>query len=179
MHMEAIELLTYKGARALFETLRAFPKRQFTINELAKTANLPFTTAWKLVQKFERAQAIEVSLIGKSRAVRYKESPFSKLLAKILKISASPQALSLHALKRLLRANSGITQAYLFGSVASKKEKLESDIDVALLTGRKIDSSSLMSKMYEKYGVKIVPLAFDSKDEFAEFLKNKKKVKLV
>jgi len=177
--MEAFELLTYAGARPLIEALKRYPARQFSISELAKTARLPFTTTWKLVQKFERAQIVDVTLIGRSQAVRFKKSPFSGIVKKILRISASPQALSITELKKQLRAHDGIAEAYLFGSVASKTEKLESDVDVALLLKRKIDAFSLVNLMHEKYGVKVVPLAFDSKDEFNDFLKDKKKVKLL
>ncbi|MFH0817634.1 MAG: nucleotidyltransferase domain-containing protein [Candidatus Micrarchaeota archaeon] len=177
--MDAVELLSYAGARELFKTLCAYPKRQFTINELSKTAHLPFTTTWKLVQKFEPAQIIEVATIGKSRAVKYKESPYSKLVSDILKMSVSQQTLALPELKRILRTKEGIQEAYLFGSVALKKEKLESDIDIAMLTKNKIDASSLISTIYEKYGVKVVPLEFASKGEFEDFLRDKKKVRLV
>lgn len=177
--MEVFELLTYKGARELFETLRAFPRRQFTINELAKTAELPFTTTWKLVQKFERANLVEVAAIGKSRAVKYRESPYSKLVSNILRMSMSPQALALPQLKRILRAKQGVQEAYLFGSVALKKETLESDIDVALLVSQRIDIPTLISSIYEKYGVKLVPLTFESREELGDFLQNKKKVRLV
>lgn len=177
--MEAFELLTYKGARRLFETLRAYPQRQFTINELAKTAHLPFTTTWKLVQKFERAQIVDVALIGRSRAVRYDDGPFSQLILKILALSKSPQALSIPELKRILKVKKEISEAHLFGSVARNQEKLESDIDVALLTRKRIDASSFISSLYERYGVKVVPIAFDSRDELADFLKGKKKVRLV
>lgn len=176
--MEAIDVLAYAGARRLFETLGAYPRRQFTINELAKASKLPFTTAWKLVQKFERAQIIDVELVGKSRAVRYKDSPFSRIVRKILQLSASPQALSIAELKKRLRGHDGIAEAYLFGSVASKSEKLESDVDVALLLKRKIDIFSLVTSMQEKYGVKVVPLTFDTKGEFDDFLKGKRKVRL-
>ncbi|NYZ74087.1 nucleotidyltransferase domain-containing protein [Candidatus Micrarchaeota archaeon] len=177
--MNAIELLAHKGARQLFETLRAYPKRQFTINELSKTARLPFTTTWKLVQKFELAQIAEVATIGRSRAVRYRETPYSRLVSDILKMGSSPQALALPELKHLLRARKGVVEAYLFGSVALKKEKLESDIDVALLVGKRMDLPSLISAVYDKYGVKVVPLAFESKDELEDFLRDKKKVRLV
>ncbi len=177
--MDAVELLSYSGARELFLTLRAYPKRQFTINELSKTARLPFTTTWKLVRKFELAQIVEVSTIGKSRAVGYKESPYSKLVSDILKMSVSPQTLALPELKRILRAKKGVLEAYLFGSVALKKEKLESDIDIALLTSKKVDLPSLISVIYEQYGVKTVPLEFDSKEEFEDFLRDKKKVRLL
>ena len=86
--MEAFELLKYKGARRLFETLIRFRGRQFTINELAKTAALPFTTTWKILKKFEIAGIIETTLIGRSRIISYKENEFSKLLKEILNFFA-------------------------------------------------------------------------------------------
>lgn len=176
--MEAYELLAYKGAKVLFKTLASFPNRQFSINELAKTANLPFTSTWKLVQKFERAQVVETVIIGKSRAVRYKGSPFSQILKGVVDASTSTQALSLPELKRILNAKKEIISAYLFGSVAKKSETLESDIDAALLLSKRIDVLSMISSMQEKYGVKLVPLVFYSKEEFDDFLKGKEKVKL-
>ena len=177
--MDAVDILTFKGSRKLFDTLKSYPKRQFSINELSKTASLPFTTTWKLVQKFEQAQMAEVVTIGNSRAVKYKESPYSKLVADILRINASPQSLSLSGLKTELKARQAIKEAYLFGSVATGKEKLESDVDVALLAERKLDLPSLISSMREKYGVNVMPLEFHSKDELEDFLAGKKTVKLV
>ncbi|MFH1200166.1 MAG: nucleotidyltransferase domain-containing protein [Candidatus Micrarchaeota archaeon] len=172
--MEAIGLLAFKGARELFETLRAHPRRQFSISELSRASELPFTTTWKLVRKFELAQMVEVVTIGRSRAVRYMAGPYSRLVESILKISASPQALALPGLRRILKANGGVLEAYLFGSVASNTEKLGSDVDVALLTSKKIDVPSIMSTIYEKYGVKAMPLCFGSKDELEDFLRGKK-----
>lgn len=177
--MEAYELLSYKGAGKLLATLTKFHNRQFSINELAKTADLPFTTAWKLVQKFERAQVVEVVAIGKSKAVKFKASPFSKVMQEVARASSSTQALSLGELRRILKAKEGIMKACLFGSVARKKEALESDVDVALLVSKKIDVLSIMSLMQEKYGAKLVPLVFDSEEEFDDFLKGKEKVVLV
>lgn len=176
--METVELMAHKGARPLLETLLAYPKRQFSINELSKVAHLPFTTTWKLVAKFEKAQMVDVTLIGKSRAVEYKESPFSKLAAKIMQLSTTPQRLSLDELKRALKAESEIKEAYLFGSVAANREKLDSDVDVAILASRPVDAPKLMSAMADKYGVNVVPLVFKSKKEFDDFLKDKKTVKL-
>ncbi len=176
--MEAFELLTYKGARELFETLSHYPRRQFSINQLAKTSHLPFTSTWKLVQKFDRAQLVETNLIGKTRTVQYKESPYSKLVGSMIRMSKSYQALSLPELKRILREKKRVQEAYLFGSVAIHKEKLESDIDVALLLDKPIDRTSFVSAMNDKYGVNIIPITFYSKDEFDGFLQEKKTVRL-
>jgi hypothetical protein len=77
--MDAVELLSFKGARELFGTLQAFPRRQFSISELAKAAGLPFTTTRNMVGRFELAQAVDVSLI---KPTRHDDAPavFSKLL---------------------------------------------------------------------------------------------------
>ncbi len=176
--MEAVELLAKTGARPLLETLQAYPRRQFSINELSKTSHVSFATAWNLVGQFEKAQFVDVKLIGKTRAVQYKESPFSRRAAEIMQLSTTPQRLSLDALKRALKAERGINEAYLFGSVATGKEKLESDIDVAILAQKAVDGTKLMSAMSDQYGVNVVPLVFRSKKEFDAFLSDKKKVKL-
>ena len=176
--MEAFELLTYKGACELFMTLKNYRTRQFSISELARVAGLPFGTTWRLVQKFDRAQLVETGLLGKTRTVQYKESPYSKLVGSMIRMSKSYQALSLPALKRILREKERVQEAYLFGSVAIHKEKLESDIDVALLLDKPMDRTSFVSAMNDKYGVKIIPITFYSKDEFDDFLKEKKTVRL-
>ena len=86
--VDALELLSYKGSRKLFETLQAHPKRQFSINELSKASGIPFATCWKLVGMFEKSQVIGVATIGKSRAVSYKESPFSARVAQIIRLTS-------------------------------------------------------------------------------------------
>ncbi|MFH0927538.1 MAG: nucleotidyltransferase domain-containing protein [Candidatus Micrarchaeota archaeon] len=177
--MEAIRLLAQKGALPLLKTLQAYPKRQFSINELAKTSHVPFATAWNLVDKFGKANIVQVRLVGRTRAVEYKDSPFSRLISRMLELNSSPQRLSLPELRRILKTRRGIKEAYLFGSVASGKEKLESDIDVAILTARAVDMPGLMSSMLENYGVKVVPLTFKSREKFNSFLSDKKKVRLV
>jgi len=177
--VDAVELLSFKGSRKIFETLRAYPKRQFSINELSKAAGVPFSTCWKLVGMFEKSQVASAATIGNTRAVSYKESPFSALVAKILHLSASVQTLSLSGLKRELRGKKGLKEAYLFGSVAAGNETLESDVDVALLVENKIDLPSLVSSMREKYGVNLMPLEFRAKSELDDFLAGKKKVRLV
>jgi len=177
--MEAFELLKCKGAKVLFETLLRFRGRHFTINELSKTAKLPFTTTWKLVQKFEKANIIDIELIGRSRVIRYEESEFSNLLMEILRISISPQRLSIKDIRQILKKKGQVKSAYVFGSVALGGEKLESDVDVALLLKKNLDLHPLISGIHEKYRVNVVPLTFDDHDEFEDFLKDKKKVRII
>ncbi len=177
--MEAFELLTYKGAREVYETLRAYPHRQFSISELSRMAKQPFGTTYRMVRIFERAQIVDLTLVGRTQAVKFlKDTPFSKMVGQILKTSKSQQQLTLPELKRILKAKEPVKEAHLFGSVAIGKEKLESDIDVALLVSQRIDITSFTSSLYDKYGAKVIPLTFTSKEEFDDFLSGKKTVRL-
>lgn len=177
--METLDLVKQKGAKKLFETLLKFKGRQFTMNELAKKANIPFGSLWRIIKKWESAGFIETHVVGKSRVVSLHETEYMKNIATLLKLSKSPQAFTVESLKKELK-NKSIKEAYLFGSVAKGKEKPESDIDLAVLVAvRGFDANRLVFETYEKYGTKIVPLVFNNKKEFDKFLKDKEKERIV
>jgi DNA-binding Lrp family transcriptional regulator len=172
--MEAIQLVKYSGSRQLLERLLKFPERRFTINELAKESGVPFASAWRLVKRWEPAGIIETGRVGKSVTVKLHKSEYLDLVASLLKISVSPQAFTVRALKEMLEKENGVKEAYLFGSVARGEEKLASDIDVTLLVGKGYNANDLVFGVYEKYGTKVVPLSFSSKKELEEFMADKK-----
>jgi predicted nucleotidyltransferase len=172
--MEAIQLLKYSGSRKLLETLLKFPKRQFTINELAKEAGVPFASAWRLIRKWEPAGIIETGRVGKSVTVKIHKSKYLNSVVSMLKISMSPQAFTARALIDLLSKEDSIREAYLFGSVARGDEKLASDVDIALLAEKGFDANRLVFEIYKKYGTKVVPLVFSSKRKLGEFMADKK-----
>ncbi|MFH0817363.1 MAG: nucleotidyltransferase domain-containing protein [Candidatus Micrarchaeota archaeon] len=176
--MEAIQLVKYSGSRKMLETLFKFPNRQFTINELAKEAEVPFASAWRLVQKWEPAGIIETGRVGKSVTVKLHKSEYLDSVVSLLKISVSPQAFTAHALKDLFAKEKQVKEAYLFGSVAMGSEKLASDIDVALLAEKGFNANNLVFEVYEKYGTKVVPLVFSSKKELGSFMADKKGARL-
>lgn len=172
--MEAIQLIKYSGSRQMLERLLKFPERQFTINELARESGVPFASAWRLVRRWEPAGIIETGKVGRSVTVKLHRSEYLDLVASLLKISVSPQAFTVRALKDMLEKEGRVKEAYLFGSVARREEKLASDIDVALLAGKGYNANDLVFGVYEKYGTKIVPLAFSSKKELEGFMADKK-----
>jgi len=176
--MEALELVKYRGSRQMLETLLAFPNRQFTINELAKEAGVPFASAWRLVKKWEPAGIIETGRVGKSVTVRLHKSEYLNSVVSLLKISTSPQAFTANALKDVLAREKGVKEAYLFGSVAKGEEKPTSDIDVALLVEKGFNANALVFSAYESYGTKVVPIVFEDKKAFAAFMTGKKGARL-
>ncbi len=176
--MEALQLIKYRGSRKLLETLLKFPGRRFTINELAGEAGVPFASAWRLVKKWEPAGIIETGRVGRSVTVRLRKSGYLDSIVSMLNISASPQKFTANALVELLAKEDGVKEAYLFGSVAEGKEKLSSDIDVALLAQKGFNSNRLLFAVYEKYGTKLVPVVFASKRGLDGFMAGKKGEKL-
>ena len=176
--VEAIQLVKYSGSRRLLETLLKFPDRQFTINELAKEAGVPFASAWRLVRRWEPAGIIETGRVGKSVTVKLHKSEYLDVIVSLLKISLSPQAFTARALGNMLAREKGIKEAYLFGSVARGEEKLTSDIDVALLAEKGFNANHLVFDAYERYGTKVVPLLFSSRKELDAFMAGKKGARL-
>ncbi len=172
--MEALELIKYKGSRKLLETLVKYPSRQFTINELAKVAGVPFASAWRLVKRWEPAGMIETGKVGRSVTVKLHRSEYLDSMLSLLRISMSPQAFTARAIKDLLAKERGVKEAYLFGSVAKGDEKLASDIDIALLVEKGYDANSMVFEVYEKFGTKVVPIAFHDRKGLEAFMADKK-----
>jgi len=108
--MEALQLIKYKGSRKLLETLVKFPNRQFTINELAKEADVPFASAWRLVKKWDAAGIIETGRVGRSVTVTLHKSEYLDSILSLLKMSMSPQAFTVHALRELLAKEKNVKE---------------------------------------------------------------------
>ncbi|MFA6489498.1 MAG: nucleotidyltransferase domain-containing protein [Candidatus Micrarchaeia archaeon] len=176
--MEAMHLIKYSGSRELLETLVKFPARQFTINELAGEAGVPFASAWRLVKKWEPAGLIETGRVGRSVTVKLHKSDYLDSILSLLQISKSPQAFAANALRAILAKDKGVKEAYLFGSVARGEETPSSDIDVAILASKNHDANRLIFEVFEKYGAKIVPISFKAKKELDSFMVGKNGVKL-
>ncbi len=172
--MEALQLVKYSGSRQMLETLVKYPNRQFTISELSREAGVPFASAWRLVKKWEPAGIIEAGKIGRSVTVKLHKSEYLDSILSLFKNSVSPQAFTALAISGLLANDGRVREAYLFGSVASGKEKLESDIDVALLAEKDFDANKFVFSVYEKYGTKVVPIRFSNKKELVSFMSDKK-----
>lgn len=178
IHMDSINLIKYSGSRQLLETLLNYSNRQFTINELAKEAKVPFASTWRLVQKWEPAGLIETGRVGRSVTVKLHKSDYLDSILSLLKISATPQAFTVRALRGILAGEKEVKEAHLFGSVARGDETLKSDIDLALLAGKGFNANGLAYSVYEKYGTKLVPLVFSRSSELNAFTKGKKTVRL-
>jgi predicted nucleotidyltransferase len=90
----------------------------------------------------------------------------------------SPQKFAVEKLRKMLKRDARVKEAWLFGSVARGEEKPESDIDVALIADKGYGLTSLMFRFAEEYNAKVIPLVFGTKKEIDEFLEGKEKIRL-
>ena len=176
--MDLLPLLAAKGAREIYGTLQRFPGRQFTISELAKTAGVPFSTTWLLVRKWERAGIADTGRVGRAVTVRLSSAQPSAHAARLLSTGISPQQLAVEWLKGRLVGERKVREAFLFGSVAQGRERLESDIDVALLAAKGFDAAQLSEEVEGRFRGKLVPLLFFKTRELGSFLEGKETVRL-
>jgi predicted nucleotidyltransferase len=178
MKMDAIGILSYSGAAQAFRVLLTYPRRQFSIRELAKEAKAPFSSVLRAVRLMERAGLLEMGKVGRSKTVRLHESEYTKIAAGIVGAGVSPQKFAVEKLRKMLKRDARVKEAWLFGSVARGEEKPESDIDVALIADRGYGLTSLMFRFAEEYNAKVIPLVFGTKKEIDEFLEGKEKIRL-
>ena len=170
--------LSRKGSRGLLTLLLKYPRRKFSINELSKTAKVPFGTTWNVVNEWEISGIVRTERIGRTVSVTLGGGPYLETAKKVLGLSISPQRAALKGIARRLK-RAGVKIAYLFGSVAEGREKLNSDIDIAIVPPKGFDPKKETLAIHDLLFVKVVFLSFKNEKELLHFLKNKKFERLV
>ncbi|HNT60668.1 MAG TPA: nucleotidyltransferase domain-containing protein [Candidatus Bilamarchaeaceae archaeon] len=170
--------LSRKGSRGLLSLLLEYPKRKFSISELAKCAKVPFGSAWNIIQDWEASRIVETERVGSTVIVTLGGGPYLEVAKKISGMPPSPHRMALAAIGRRMKAK-GVKSAFLFGSVAEGRERPESDIDIALVKARGFDSAAEMLAVHGKYSVNAVFLEFANEKEMLEFLAGKKHERMV
>jgi len=170
--------LSRKGSRTLLSLLMKYPKRRFSINELAKSGAVPFGTAWNIVKEWESGGIVNTEKIGKSVAVSLGSGPYLEMTKKALEMPSSPHRMALGEIARRLR-KAGVRTAYLFGSVAEGREKPSSDVDIALVGAKMFDAAREAMALHKQFSVKVVFLEFKNEKELLSFLSGKKNERVV
>lgn len=170
--------LSRKRSRDVLALLLEYPKRKFSINELAKTAGVPFGTAWNIVREWESNGIVRTEKIGRAVAISLGSGPYLDLAKKMLEMPPSPHRMALREITRRLRVK-GVKAAYLFGSVAEGRENAGSDIDIAVVRSAGFDAAGEAIAVHEEFSVKVVFLEFKSEKELLDFLSGKKYERVV
>lgn len=159
-----------------------FPNRNFTPLELSKKTEISYSTCWRYVQVLDEAGIIHVEKIGEYNVCRLnKNSPLIEQLKKFLRLQLSPHMLAIKEFIKQVKGLKNIEKIILFGSVAEGKERLGSDIDIAVFVDKKDNKiedeiTDISDKILEKSKMKIISILLTKNElrgnkQFADELK--------
>lgn len=156
--------------REIIELLIKYPKREFTVNEISKITKLPYATTWRFIKEIDEAGLIFMKKIGNYNVCKLnKSSPFLREVVNALRLKPTPQRAILKEFVNRIGKIKEIEKIILFGSVARGKEKVRSDVDIALIVKRKGKEleekvTNIADLILKKSKVKLIPLILTDKE---------------
>ena len=168
---ELISTLAKKGRIEIIRTLKAFPEREFTINDLARTAKIPAMTTWRAVKELKKAGLIKTRKIGNAVSVTFTEDR-EKIRTIRLVPETDPQRSTALVFAKRLGQLDWVEECRLFGSIGRGEHAPGDDVDVAVVFSEgsiqeeraREETSAIAAQLKAETNVSIVPLCISSRD---------------
>jgi len=150
--------------RRVIDVLISRPARRFTIRELSQEAKTPYSTTWRLVRDLDSLGVVISERFGTSRVLTLnQQSPIVTELKRLSSLELAPHRLAARDFAQRLAGVPEVRRAILFGSVATRSETATSDVDIAVVIGRKDDSvldriGDIAEDVQDRTRMRIVPL---------------------
>ncbi len=184
-HTYLEEILGSKVKVKVVRTLLRHPNKSYTGRELARQIQgISHMAVFNSLKDITSFNLIKVEFHGKTQLIRLnKRSYLYQALRSAFKYEDATLNNLLKLLKGIFSKQKEIKQAVLFGSIARGEEKLDSDIDLLIITENKEKINRLISnnqkKITERFGNVMSVLALNKKEfkekENSELIKNIKK----
>lgn len=147
-----------KGSVSVLRTLVEHKGRVFTIRRLAEDSGISHTEASDTVQDLERLGIVMIQPIGRSHQVSLNEKSYilNKMIRPAIAAEHDLSSNIIMTLRNGLKFNE-ITSAVVFGSMARGEEKIQSDLDLLVIS--------------DNYDVAIEIVSAVAEDIFAKFHK--------
>jgi predicted nucleotidyltransferase len=171
MEYGLLTILARRGRIALIRTLKSFPDRQFSINELARVAGVPTMTTWRAVEELRSAKIAKVRKIGNVRSVRITDDA-SVLRTLRLVEDTDPQKAAAKGFADRISVHGWAVECRLFGSVARGEHMLGEEVDIAVVfddkevseEDAKSEAKAISDEIRGSTNVSVVPLTMSMKD---------------
>jgi predicted nucleotidyltransferase len=168
---ELIGVLAKKGRIEMIRTLKAFPERDFTINEAAKAAGIPTMTAWRAVKDLKRVGMVKTRKVGNATSVAITDDR-ERLKTLRLVPETDPQRSAALAFAKRLGRNDWVQECRLFGNIGRGEHAPGDDVDVAVIFSEELiqaeqakeQASEIASQLKQETNVLVVPLCISSKE---------------
>ncbi len=168
---EVIEALAKSGRIELIRTLKSYPDRDLTINELARLAKIPPMTAWRAVKELKRVGFVKTRKVGNALSVKLGDD---KEMLRMLRLipETDPQRTAALEFASRLGKNPWLRECRLFGSIGRGEHSPGEEVDVAVVyddqaaaeDSVKSASGELAKSMVEETNVTIVPFCIALKE---------------
>ncbi len=165
LHDSLTDILATKARLAVLRILVRIPRKEFTGRELARHSQVSLAQAQAALETLRRAGIVERRSVGRSHQWRVVRD--NVLWAHLRDLFRAEQSIltSLEEEVRKGLANVSVRRVRIFGSVASAREQLDSDVDLYIeLDGeagvRRVEQalSSLAPRIGRRFGVRLNPV---------------------
>jgi len=168
---ELIGILAKRGRIDLIRTLRAFPDRDFTINELAKASGIPTMTTWRAVKELKKSGFVKTRKVGNAISVSVTEDS-EKLRTIRLVPETDPQRSAAILFAKRLGQNEWVQECRLFGNIGRGEHAPGDDVDVAVIYSdadmaaelAREEAMESAAQIRSETNVSVVPLCISSKE---------------
>ena len=155
----------------IVRTLRAYPGRDFTINELARTARVPVMTTWRSVRDLKAADIVRARKVGNAIIVSITEDRESLKALRLIP-ETDPQRMAAIGFAEQLGNCHWLEECRLFGSIGRGEHSPGDEVDIAVIfdgaqiseENARILATDLAGKVKADTNVTIVPLCVSATD---------------
>ena len=168
---ESLQILAKIGRIEIIRTLKSYPDRDFTVNELSKTAKLATMTTWRATKELKKIGLVKTRMVGNATIVSMTEDRDKLRMLRLIP-ETDPQRMAAFDFARRLAGDPWLVECRLFGSIGRGEHLPGDEVDVAVV----YDNESIAQNEAEarsrqvadlvkgETNVTIVPLCVPQKD---------------
>lgn len=162
---DLLGILARRGRVHLIRTLKSFPERDFTINELSRVASVPTMTTWRAVEEFRKLGIVKVRKVGNAKAVRITGDEQKLRLLRLIE-DTDPQKAAAREFAARIAETGWAVECRLFGSIARGEHMPGEEVDIAVVYDDKLlpeqeaktATKQVAADVREETNVTVVPL---------------------
>lgn len=164
-------ILAKRGRVEIIRTLKSYPGDDFTINDLARKAQVPTMTTWRAVKDLKKAGFVHARKVGNSVVISITEDRDRLRLLRMIP-ETDPQRVAALAYSRRMGEFDWVSECRLFGSIGRMEHAPGDEVDVAVVYKEDvINEEEARSKAREvaesllaESNISVVPLCVPSKE---------------
>lgn len=163
--------ISRKGRIDIIRTLRAYPDRDFTVNELAKAAKVPTMTTWRAVRELRKIGLVKARRVGNALAVSIADDKEKQRILRLIP-DTDPQKAAARLYAGVLGEHAWLDECRLFGSIGRGEHAPGEEVDIAVVYDdsqttedeAKAAAKEVADRVKSETNVTVIPLSIPRKD---------------